>query len=60
MSLSFKEFSNNAKKEKVHVIVSFLAMLELVKQEIILVRQDEHFGDIEMKSHKVGLPQYGN
>ena len=53
LKLSFKDFvkSHNAKDEKeakVHVIVSFLAMLELVREGIINVMQDISFGDIEI------------
>lgn len=54
---SFKEFAKN-KAQKVDVIVSFLAMLELVKQGILAVEQREHFGDIEMESNDVGVPNY--
>ena len=46
------------KSEKINIIVSFLAMLELVKQELIAVKQEEHFGDIDMENQKVGLPSY--
>ena len=34
------------REKKVHVIVGFLALLELVKQGLIAVHQDEHFKDI--------------
>jgi len=60
ISLSFKDFSGTGKAEKVNVIVSFLAMLELVKQEVISVKQEQHFDDIHMENQQVGLPQYGN
>jgi chromatin segregation and condensation protein Rec8/ScpA/Scc1 (kleisin family) len=56
--MSFHNFSNFGKQEKVNVIVSFLAMLELVKQGIINVTQDKHFDDIQMESHKVDVPHY--
>jgi segregation and condensation protein A len=56
--MSFRNFSNFGKQEKVNVIVSFLAMLELVKQGIINVTQDKHFDDIQMESHKVDVPHY--
>jgi segregation and condensation protein A len=51
MNLSFREFaaSHGAEDErevKVHVIVSFLAMLELVREGIIDVIQNNSFGDI--------------
>jgi segregation and condensation protein A len=45
--MSFKDFSG--KKDKVTVIVGFLAMLELVKQGIIQVRQENDFQDIQME-----------
>ncbi len=59
MKMSFKDFSGHGGKvEKVNVIVSFLAMLELVKQGIISVRQDHDFHDIEMENHTLGVPRY--
>lgn len=58
MKMSFKEFSGHGKVEKVNVIVSFLAMLELVKQGIIIVRQDRDFHDIEIETQSVGVPKY--
>jgi segregation and condensation protein A len=59
IQLSFREFSGTGKQEKIHIIIGFLAMLELVKQEIISVKQSEHFADIEIESKKINLPQYG-
>jgi segregation and condensation protein A len=47
---SFSELVANA-KDKVEVVVSFLAMLELVKQRIIHVEQGELFSEIHLK-HK--------
>ncbi|HAS00123.1 MAG: Segregation and condensation protein A [Candidatus Moranbacteria bacterium GW2011_GWC2_37_73] len=47
---SFAELVANA-KDKVEVVVSFLAMLELVKQRIIHVEQGELFSEIKMR-HK--------
>ena len=58
IKMSFKEFSGSGKKEKVHVIVSFLAMLELVKQGILSVTQEKEFNDIEMETHAVNTPRY--
>ncbi len=57
--MSFKDFSRIGKEEKVNVIVSFLAMLELVKQGIIAVSQEKMFDDIHMETHEVGTPRYG-
>jgi chromatin segregation and condensation protein Rec8/ScpA/Scc1 (kleisin family) len=57
--MSFKEFAGTASKgEKVNIIVSFLAMLELVKQGIIDVKQERHFDDIHMETDSVGVPKY--
>ncbi|MFA5763933.1 MAG: ScpA family protein [Candidatus Paceibacterota bacterium] len=58
LKMSFKEFSGMGKAEKVNVIVSFLAMLELVKQGIIEVNQKEKFEDIHMETKAVGVPTY--
>jgi Uncharacterized conserved protein len=54
ISMSFSKFSGGA--EKVNVIVSFLAMLELVKGGILQVKQDNVFDDIEMSSTQIGIP----
>lgn len=58
--MSFHEFSSKAgKAERVHVIVSFLAMLELVKQGVISVSQENHFEDIHMETEAVpSVPRY--
>ncbi len=48
--MSFKDFSGIGKADKINVIVSFLAMLELVKQGIIEVNQREKFDDIQMET----------
>ena len=58
MKMSFHEFSKYGKAEKIHVIVSFLAMLELVKQGIIDVHQEANEGDIRMETEEVGVPRY--
>jgi segregation and condensation protein A len=57
LKMSFKEFSKD-KEGRVNVIVSFLAMLELVKQGIINVVQERHFDDIVMETENLGLPKY--
>lgn len=62
LKMSFREFSkhggNMSKEEKVDVIVSFLAMLELVKQGIVEVSQNELFDDIAIETHNVLTPNY--
>jgi segregation and condensation protein A len=55
--MSFRDFSKNH-TEKVNIIVSFLAMLELVKEGVIRVSQEKHFDDIQMESGSVGVPHY--
>ena len=60
MNLSFKEFTKshgaeNQEEAKIHVIVSFLAMLELVREGIIDVIQNVSFGDIAMNSSRSDL-----
>ena len=57
-SLSFQEFSGAGVAEKTDVIVSFLALLELVKQGIIRATQHEDFGDITLQSDTVTTPSY--
>lgn len=58
LQMSFRDFAGVGKAEKVTVIVSFLAMLELVKQGALSVMQSEHFSDIEMTHDYVGAPRY--
>ena len=53
MNISFREFSQShgagdKEEARTHVIVSFLAMLELVREGLIDVIQNASFGDIEM------------
>lgn len=57
--MSFREFAGVGKEEKVNVIVSFLAMLELVKQGMISVTQDEQTADIHMETNIIDTPRYG-
>jgi len=63
LKVSFKEFSGKSniisREKKVEVIVSFLAMLELVKQGIIDAMQEEKFSDIRMETKDLSTPRYG-
>jgi segregation and condensation protein A len=59
--MSFKDFHGKGKidqHERVHVIVSFLAMLELVKQGVIDANQEGLFNEIQMESFEIGVPRY--
>lgn len=66
LKMSFKDFANHkgennatlSREDKIGVIVSFLAMLELVKQGIINVTQNKLFHDIDMETNNVGVPRY--
>lgn len=51
ISLSFKDFAGKKrdatpKEEKLHLIVGFLAMLELVKRGVVAVKQEANFDEI--------------
>jgi segregation and condensation protein A len=48
MEMAFSELTSEA-KDKIEVIISFLALLELVKQRIVHVEQDKLFEDIRLK-----------
>lgn len=48
-SISFKELLQNTSKSRTDVIVTFIAMLELVKQRNIVVRQKNVFSDITVE-----------
>jgi len=59
MRLSFKEFAGVGKnRERGDIIVSFLALLELVKQGIIRATQEGEHGDITLESDSVSTPSY--
>lgn len=58
LKMSFKEFANVGKEDKVNIIVGFLAMLELVKQGAITATQENRFEDIHMETGEVGTPKY--
>jgi len=58
LNMSFSEFSKTGNGEKVEIIVGFLAMLELAKQGIINITQENTFSDITMETDSVGIPKY--
>lgn len=59
LKMSFKDFSGQGKAAKDDIIVSFLALLELVKQGIIRAEQEGAFGDIALETENVTTPTYG-
>lgn len=58
LKMSFSQFTAGHKGEKITVIVSFLAMLELVKHGVLRVSQTSEFSEIEMETKEVGVPRY--
>lgn len=59
LTLSFKDFAGGT-QEKVEVIVSFLALLELVKQGAVAAEQYGEHGDIRIHHTAVAtVPRYG-
>ena len=54
--LSFSKFSESG--ERANVIVSFLAVLELVKQGIIMARQSSRFADFDIERETIDTPRY--
>jgi len=59
LKMGFNEFSNKNEGKRVDVIISFLALLELVKLGVVRAHQENHFEDILMESDDVGTPYYG-
>lgn len=56
--LRFSEFLGEHKHERVNVIVSFLGMLELVRQGIVDVSQSAPFQDIDIENQDIQVPKY--
>ncbi|MDB5189183.1 MAG: scpA [Parcubacteria group bacterium] len=57
LTLSFKDFAGDT-KEKVEIIVSFLALLELVKQGAVDAAQHDTFADIRITNTSSAVPNY--
>ena len=58
LQVSFRDFIKD-KREKVNVIISFLALLELFKQGLVNLTQTEHFSDIMIETRDSNTPRYG-
>ncbi len=54
---SFKEFTGGS-GERHTVIVGFLAILEMVKQGMVMAHQAERFHDIQIEREGAGVPTY--
>jgi segregation and condensation protein A len=57
-TMSFKDFAGES-TERVEIIVSFLALLELVKQGHVAADQHDTFADIRITNTSTGVPSYG-
>jgi segregation and condensation protein A len=57
ITISFKSFTGDS-MEKVEIIVSFLALLELVKQGSVEALQHNEFADIQITNKDAGVPRY--
>ncbi len=57
LTFKFHDFHGNS-GERTTVIVGFLAVLEMVKQGIVLVRQHARFHDIEIEREGTSAPKY--
>lgn len=55
--LSFSDFAGKDTEPKT-VIVSFLAVLELVKQGIVMVQQEARYADFHIERESVDTPKY--
>lgn len=54
MEFTFSAFGGDEKKGKLEVIVSFLAMLELIKQGFMMFEQKKLFGSIRLQKNSNG------
>src|SRR4051812_41724818 len=55
LTFKFKDFTGNS-GERTTIIVGFLAVLEMVKQGIVMVRQHARFHDIEIEREGNSAP----
>ncbi len=58
LKMSFNSFSKRDTSDKIHVIISFLAVLELVKRGAVSIIQEESFSDITIETHEIATPKY--
>ncbi len=58
LRIGFRDLAKVGKSEKIEVIVSFLAILELVKQGVVSVVQESKHDDIMIETQNIGVPKY--
>jgi len=57
MKFRFRDIAGQG-AEKGTVIIGFLAVLEMVKQGLVIVQQTKHFDDIDIERESGGTPRY--
>ena len=58
LKMSFKQYAGIGKEEKSTVIVTFLAVLELIKRGAVEAVQKENFSDFEIETREIKVPRY--
>jgi segregation and condensation protein A len=58
LKMSFKSYSGLGKEEKSTVIVTFLAVLELIKRGAVEAVQKENFSDFDIETREIKVPRY--
>ncbi|MCI0542700.1 segregation/condensation protein A [bacterium] len=63
MKMSFRDFAESAggskgREARTGIIVSFLALLELIKRGVVAAAQENHFENIEIESQEVSVPRF--
>ncbi len=59
VKMNFSEIQPGSKKERADTIISFLAVLELIKRGFIKAEQNDKFDDISLESSDVVTPSFG-
>lgn len=58
IKMRFSEYSKSHSGERHMVIISFIAILELIKRGIIIANQNSPFEEIEMENISINVPNY--
>ena len=58
MTINFRDFMVENKGDKINIVINFLAMLELVKQGTVNASQHDNYGNIEIQSQELDVPNY--
>lgn len=58
LSIQFSKMNKADKADRIMLVVNFLAILELVKQDIVTVSQESSFSDITLETKIIDVPRY--